>query len=173
MPALPNPKHERFVQGLFEGLSADAAYQAAGYKPNRGNAIRLKASESIQKRLEELQVRVAEKAIIDRVWVINALVENAEIALGRRKTKNTRKLKDSEFAIEVEEYDRDAGAANTALKLLGTIPEVALFTEGGQDINVTINNDAPKSTGEDHLQGLAKRFAGGLKVIEGGKPKGQ
>jgi len=39
----------------MQGLSADAAYKAAGYKPNRGNAIRMKANESIAKRVEELK----------------------------------------------------------------------------------------------------------------------
>jgi hypothetical protein len=41
MPILPNHKHELFAQGLAKGLSADAAYQAAGYKRDRGNAARL------------------------------------------------------------------------------------------------------------------------------------
>jgi hypothetical protein len=41
MPVLPNNKHELFAQGLAKGLSADAAYQAAGYKRDRGNAARL------------------------------------------------------------------------------------------------------------------------------------
>jgi hypothetical protein len=40
MPVLPNNKHELFAQGLAKGLSADAAYQAAGYKRDRGNAAR-------------------------------------------------------------------------------------------------------------------------------------
>src|SRR5687767_13193408 len=54
MPALAKPKYELFAQGLASGLSADAAYQAAGYKPNRGNAATLKANQSIIKRVEEL-----------------------------------------------------------------------------------------------------------------------
>jgi hypothetical protein len=29
MPPLPNPRQERFVQGLFEGKSADEAYALA------------------------------------------------------------------------------------------------------------------------------------------------
>ena len=53
MPILPNNRHELFAQGLATGLSADAAYQAAGYKPNRGNAATLKANQSISKRVED------------------------------------------------------------------------------------------------------------------------
>jgi hypothetical protein len=34
-------------------------HQAAGYKPNRHNAARLKTNEHIQKRLAELQAQAA------------------------------------------------------------------------------------------------------------------
>lgn len=54
MPALKNARHERFAQGLAKGLSAEEAYAAAGYKPNSGNAIRLKGNESILARVSEL-----------------------------------------------------------------------------------------------------------------------
>jgi hypothetical protein len=48
MGTLTNPRHERFVQALFEGETADAAYAKAGYKPNDGNCIRLKGNERVQ-----------------------------------------------------------------------------------------------------------------------------
>jgi len=55
MPALQNPKHERFAQALAKGKTADEAYVLAGYAENRGNAVRLKTNESIVKRVAELQ----------------------------------------------------------------------------------------------------------------------
>lgn len=55
MPALDNPKHERFAQALAKGKTADEAYVFAGYAENRGNATRLKANESVLKRVAELQ----------------------------------------------------------------------------------------------------------------------
>jgi hypothetical protein len=64
VPPLSNPRHERFVQALFEGESADAAYERAGFKANRGNASRLKANESILKRLAELQAITAKNSAI-------------------------------------------------------------------------------------------------------------
>lgn len=54
MPVLPNAKHEKFAQGLARGLTADEAYQQAGFKANRGNATTLKQKQSIQKRVTEL-----------------------------------------------------------------------------------------------------------------------
>ena len=41
MPPLRNARHERFVQNLFEGKSANQAYIDAGYKECRQNAARL------------------------------------------------------------------------------------------------------------------------------------
>ena len=55
MPALENPRREKYAQGLVKGLPSVKAYEQAGYSPNRGNATRMKANESIQERIEELQ----------------------------------------------------------------------------------------------------------------------
>lgn len=54
MPVLKNPRHEKFAQGLSRGLTADQAYQDAGFKANRGNAATLKQKQSIQDRVAEL-----------------------------------------------------------------------------------------------------------------------
>jgi hypothetical protein len=58
---LRNPRHEKFVTGLFEGLPASKAFEQAGYASNDGNAIRLKGNERVQARLAELQEAVAKK----------------------------------------------------------------------------------------------------------------
>ena len=62
MAVLRNAKWEAFAQGLAKGLDNDDAYVAAGYKPNRGNAARLKANESIAARVDELLSKSAVKA---------------------------------------------------------------------------------------------------------------
>ncbi len=61
---LKNPRHEKFSQLLVQGMSADAAYTEAGYKPDRGNAVRLTANDSICDRVAELQSVAAETAVI-------------------------------------------------------------------------------------------------------------
>lgn len=70
MPVLKNARHETFAQGLAKGLTADEAYQKAGFKPNRGNAATLKHNQSISKRVSELleweqivERRATEKAV--------------------------------------------------------------------------------------------------------------
>jgi len=68
MPVLPDPKHEAFAQCLAKGMTSDKAYQEAGYKPNRGNATRLKANENVQARVKELLEVTASKALDDSVF---------------------------------------------------------------------------------------------------------
>jgi hypothetical protein len=63
MGALPNAKHERFAQARFAGMTMDAAYQAAGYKPHRQNASRLMAKDDIKARVAELQEGAAARKL--------------------------------------------------------------------------------------------------------------
>lgn len=78
MPALTNPKHERFAQELAKGKTADEAYQEAGYAENRGNAARLKANERVMSRVAEILERAAVRteitvaSITDRLLAIAA-----------------------------------------------------------------------------------------------------
>lgn len=59
MPALSNPKHERFAQALAKGMTQAEAYADAGYKPSEPNASRLTSNDKVQARLAELQERAA------------------------------------------------------------------------------------------------------------------
>ena len=80
MPRLNNMRHEAFAQGLYQGETADQAYKNAGYKPNRGNAIRLKASESIQKRVDELHDRGQRVSDIAKESLTALLMEERKAA---------------------------------------------------------------------------------------------
>ena len=62
MPILENSRHEIFAQELAKGATADEAYRLAGYSDNRGNATRLKANESVLKRVAELKEAAAVRA---------------------------------------------------------------------------------------------------------------
>jgi phage terminase small subunit len=59
MPILENPRHERFAQLLAEGKTADEAYEGAGYKPNAGNACRLKGNDKVSERVGEILGKAA------------------------------------------------------------------------------------------------------------------
>lgn len=64
MPALDNPRHERFCQALAKGKTADEAYKEAGYKANRHNAAALGREQHIKTRVAELQEPGAKRARI-------------------------------------------------------------------------------------------------------------
>ncbi len=83
MPPLGNPRHERFVQALFEGKPANKAYEEAGYKPHDGNCIRLRGNERVQRRLSELQEGAARKSEITVASVCAELDEAIAIAKQR------------------------------------------------------------------------------------------
>lgn len=59
MTTLANQRHELFAQALARGMTADAAYVAAGYKAHDGNAARLSGNERVRARVAELQERAA------------------------------------------------------------------------------------------------------------------
>lgn len=66
MTALKNTRHEMFAAYIAKGMTAHAAYLAAGYEDNSGaraNASRLNANENIQRRIEELKAAVIDKVI--------------------------------------------------------------------------------------------------------------
>jgi len=61
MPALTNPKHERFAQELAKGKSQAEAYVDAGYAASEPNASRLTSNEKVRARVAEIQERAAAK----------------------------------------------------------------------------------------------------------------
>jgi hypothetical protein len=76
MPILQNPRHETFAQELAMRKTADEAYETAGYRPDRGNAARLTANDSIRARIAELQAAGAEKAAL----TVESLIAETEDA---------------------------------------------------------------------------------------------
>lgn len=127
MPALANPKHERFAQLLAKGQTATEAYIEAGYTPNDGNAARLKGNERIRDRVHELQSRVADDIVITAQWVIEQLVDNAQKA----------------------KMQGDFGPSNQALQLLGK--ELGMFVDRTENVNLNHDVSAEPLT-EDEWQ---------------------
>lgn len=102
---LKNARHERFAQELAKGSAADAAYITAGFKPNRGNAIRLKANESVAARVAELKERAAAKVEVTVADIVAQLDE------------------DRAFAKQNKHSSAAIAASLGKAKLLGLMPE--------------------------------------------------
>jgi hypothetical protein len=71
-------------------MTADAAYVAAGYKRNSGNAIRMKGNERVASRVAELKQLAAERVIISEAEVMQ---EVTDIAMARPTDKLTHQVK--------------------------------------------------------------------------------
>jgi hypothetical protein len=129
MPALENERWEIYAQGLASGLSQGRAYIAAGYFPSAASASRLSRNVKVLDRVSELKQRSADRVALSKCYVLEAVVENLEKALGRRPVRVTSRQKVGEEYQNVQSnvflYRGDV--ANAALKLLGA--ELGLFTD--------------------------------------------
>jgi hypothetical protein len=116
VPILPDPRHERFAQNLAAGMNATAAYEAAGFKANRGNAATLKANQAVSKRVAELQQATAdtvgamteakvetETARLRVVRAIYAKLEATVPGIVVEGAQDVKALTDAGLAIEKDE----------------------------------------------------------------------
>ena len=141
MPALTNPKHERFAQELASGKPYHESYVIAGYKPNPSNACNLQKTNKIAQRLTELLVerervlgQVTADAIkasgLTKAWVIEMLTLNVHRAMQAQAMMN----KDGD---PIGEFQYQGSVANKALELLGK--EMGMFVD--RSINENVNTD--------------------------------
>lgn len=75
MPILANSKYELFAQKLAQGMSASAAYVAAGYEAHGSNAGRLSKNEQVRARVQELQSEGARQAGVTVEGVVRELAK--------------------------------------------------------------------------------------------------
>ena len=87
MEPLRNPRHERFAQCLFQGMSANRAYVEAGYSAHDGNCIRLRGNERIKERLAYLQGEAAKSAKVTIESINRELDEAIAVAKGKHQAQ--------------------------------------------------------------------------------------
>ncbi len=136
MPVLKNARHERFAQALARGKSQEDAYEFAGYSPSRSAASRLATDVNICERLAELTERAADKAVIDKAWVLDRLRLNAETCMALDFVKDP--LGNATTAVT-----HNPAAANKALELLGK--ELGMFKDQ-VDLSSSDGSMSPKPT---------------------------
>jgi phage terminase small subunit len=81
MPALSNPRHERFARWFMRTGNASRAYELAGFKPARPNAHRLKTNENVQRRIAELRRYAGRQSGVSATSLIQDLDESRRLAL--------------------------------------------------------------------------------------------
>ncbi len=83
MPALRNPRHEKFALALSEGHTELESYSLAGYKPSsaRQNASRLRDYEGIKSRVAELQAAAAKASEVSVQSLLGELEDARKTAV--------------------------------------------------------------------------------------------
>lgn len=149
MPILPNAKHEAFAFGLSRGMSANAAYERAGFTPNRGNARRLKANEAVRKRVLELQEANARAAY-------EATVKAATFAAINVREQMRIMLDIINEAREAQDYKTAADGQKFVLTCFGYADSPTLTHEHMAE--KPLDSDEAQAVGQDRDTGNVLRF---------------
>ena len=80
MPALDNPKHERFAQLISKGMGQAEAYAECGYKPSDANASTLRSNQKVSARIAEILDRAAVRTEISVASITERLLKLADKA---------------------------------------------------------------------------------------------
>jgi phage terminase small subunit len=119
MPVLDNSRHEKFAQGLAQGMSAAEAYRQAGYEAKGSNpeslASRLSRNVKVAARVAELKERAAVNVSLSKEWVLENLIKN----------------------VKAGQANADLSPANKALELLGK--ELGMFVDRAENINTNLS----------------------------------
>lgn len=117
-------KQKRFVEEYLVDLNATQAAIRAGYseKTAMEQGYQLLQKTSVQKAIEEAQNKRLERIQISQDEVIRRLIENADIASGKKTIvlTQTRKSGDGEIVgDDVAQFVYEPSSVNKALELLG------------------------------------------------------
>jgi phage terminase small subunit len=166
------PKQEKFVREYLVSGNASAAYRAA-YNVRKGTkadtvhkaAKALLDNPRIAPRLARMQEKAAEKAVLDKAWVLDRLMKTARIALSEETVKVRKSVKGE--MVEVEVSMPDGMTANRALELLGK--DLGLFVDRVADVSANYAiSDEPMSDDEweeAHTVGAAAGTAEGARRL--------
>ena len=189
MPVLRSAKHERYCQNRVEGQTNHEAYANAGYKPNRGNAARLNANESIQGRIRELQGNAAEcveKSLAEGLAELEGIAfasigdfiridEDGQPHPDFSKITDAKAAALKEFTVEEREVGRGKNARvvrrvkfklHDKLRPLVQLIELKIAEEERQKaaVEATQEQAATRDDETDYLADLGQRYA--LKSVE-------
>ena len=189
MPVLTNARHETFAQALAGGKTASQAYVLAGYKPNDGNAARLRSNDRVTARVAEILGKAAARV---EVSIADIMDELRRIGFSdiRKAVKWHGSLIQEVVASGALDSDTAAAIAEISSSPTGglrikfhnkkeALVALAAFKRAAAEEAPADQRDpaaeVPRATGVDHLAGLARRYGAGLQVIQGGaapKPTG-
>ena len=154
MPALRNPRREKFAQNIVAGMKAEDAYAAAGYKAHRQNAHRMMTNDDIRARIEELRAPVVETI----QWDCRVRLEMLrDIALAARKGNDHRAAiaaiaesnrMDGTYKLNPKE-EAEASQANALSELLEQVVQAKPALPIGRPQLHREHQDVPPGRGEN------------------------
>jgi hypothetical protein len=128
MPPLKNLRQETFCQEYLKDKNGSRSYKAAGYKCGTPGSIAVGTNQilkniKVRDRIMELEaplkrakqkadLQVAEKAIIDRAWVVGKLVTNVDRSMQAEPVLD-------KTGRPTGVYTYEGGVANRGLELIG------------------------------------------------------
>ncbi|MGR6647698.1 terminase small subunit [Avibacterium paragallinarum] len=117
-------KQKRFVEEYLIDLNATQAAIRAGYSKNRASELgyQLLQKTTVQQAIEAAQNKRAERVQITQDDVIRMLLENIEVASGKKAVIKTeiRKSEDGELVgDDIAQFVYESSSVNKALELLG------------------------------------------------------
>ena len=158
-----NEKQKRFVEEYLIDLNATQAAIRAGYSKNRASELgyQLLQKTTVQNAIQEAQSNRSERVRITQEEVILRLLENADIASGKKATTITIPSKNENGEVignDVAHFVYEPSAVNKALELLGK--HLGMFTQkmevSGSVVNQNINMD------KDEFVEIAKQLLEGV-----------
>ena len=128
-PTVLTIKQARFVDEFLQHGNKSQAYRAAYNcvsmtpKTISRRAVDVSQKSRVRAAIDVKRHEIAAKVMLDRAWVLERLMENAEVALGWR-TQRQMRIVGNEL-VEVEAHFPDRASANRALELIGK--EIGMF----------------------------------------------
>lgn len=158
-----NEKQKRFVEEYLIDLNATQAAIRAGYSKNRASELgyQLLQKTTVQNAIQEAQNNRSERIQITQEEVIRRLLENVDIASGKKTTTITIPSKNENGEVignDVAHFVYEPSAVNKALELLGK--HLGMFTQkvemSGSVVNQNINMT------KDEFTEIAKQLLEGV-----------
>ncbi|KQZ87854.1 hypothetical protein ASD64_19915 [Mesorhizobium sp. Root157] len=142
MKPMKNPKYEAFCQGMAKGMTASAAYLAAGYKGDRTAASRLSTNVNIRRRIAEIIGETTNMAQKELGWQARDLF--------------TRVRKISEAALEAGDLRTALAAEKFTIECFGYRDSPTLTHE---HVNGTAVASVDRPPEEGRREGVARVIA--------------
>lgn len=135
-------KQKRFVEEYLIDLNATQAAIRAGYSKNRASELgyQLLQKTTVQQAIEAAQNKRSERVQITQDDVIRMLLENIEIASGKKAVIKTeiRKSDNGELVgDDIAQFVYESSSVNKALELLGK--HLGMFS---QKVDLTSSDDS-------------------------------